>query len=117
MSTILIILNDAPYGSERTYNGLRLAGTLAKAGGNELRLFLMGDAVAAAKAGQKVPPGYYNIEVMLGAVIRGGGKLALCGTCLDARGIAESEIMQGTQRGTMNQLAEWTVAADRVLVF
>jgi uncharacterized protein involved in oxidation of intracellular sulfur len=117
MNTILIILNDAPYGSERTYNGLRLAGTLAKAGGSELRLFLMGDSVTAAKAGQKVPSGYYNVEVMLNAVIRGGAGVALCGTCLDARGITEAEIMQGAQRGTMSQLAEWTTAADRVLVF
>lgn len=117
MSIVLIILNEAPYGSERTYNGLRLAGALAKAGGNELRLFLMGDSVVAAKAGQKVPSGYYNVEVMLGAVIRLGGKVALCGTCLDARGIAEGEIMEGGQRGTMNQLAEWTATADRILVF
>lgn len=117
MSIVLIILNEAPYGSERTYNGLRLAGALAKAGGNELRLFLMGDAVAAAKGGQKVPSGYYSVEVMLGAVIRLGGKVALCGTCLDARGIAEGEIMEGGQRGTMNQLAEWTATADRILVF
>ncbi len=117
MSTILIILNDAPYGSERTYNGLRLAGALAKAGGHDLRLFLLGDSVVAAKSGQKVPSGYYNIEVMLGAVIRGGGAVAICGTCLDARGIAESEITPGARRGTMNQLAEWTGTADRVLVF
>lgn len=117
MSTILFILNDAPYGSERTYNGLRLAGAMAKAGGSDLRLFLMGDSVVAAKAGQKVPSGYYNVEVMLNAVIRGGAGVALCGTCLDARGITEAEIMQGAQRGTMNQLAEWTTSADRVLVF
>ena len=72
MSTILIILNDAPYGSERTCNGLRLAGALAGAGGHDLRLFLLGDSVVAAKAGQKVPSGYYSVEVMLGAVVRGG---------------------------------------------
>ena len=117
MSTILIILNDAPYGSERTCNGLRLAGALAGAGGHDLRLFLLGDSVVAAKAGQKVPSGYYSVEVMLGAVVRGGGKLALCGTCLDARGIGDAEIMQGAQRGTMSQLAEWTGTADRVAVF
>jgi len=116
MGTILIILNDAPYGSERTYNGLRLAGALVKAGGHELRMFLMGDSVVAAKAGQKVPSGYYSVEVMLGAVIRGGGKVALCGTCLDARGIRDAEIMQGAQRGTMSQLAEWNGTAYRVLV-
>jgi uncharacterized protein involved in oxidation of intracellular sulfur len=50
----LIILNDASYGSERTYNGLRFAGSLARKGA-DLQLFLIGDAVGAAKAGQKVP--------------------------------------------------------------
>ena len=30
MSRTLLILNDPPYGTERSYNGLRLAGSLAK---------------------------------------------------------------------------------------
>lgn len=37
----LIILNDAPYGTERAYNGLRLAGSLARQDGLELKVFLM----------------------------------------------------------------------------
>ena len=112
----LIILNDAPYGSERTYNGLRLAGSLARQGA-ELRLFLIGDAVACAKTGQKVPSGYYNTQNMLGAVVRNGGAVGVCGSCIDARGIAESELIEGTRRSTLDELTAWTLEADKVLTF
>lgn len=112
----LMILNDAPYGSERSYNGLRLAGSLARKGA-ELRLFLIGDVVACAKAGQKVPSGYYNAETMLGAVIRPGGVVGVCGSCIEARGIGETELAQGARRSTMDELTAWTLEADKVLVF
>ncbi len=113
----LIILNDGPYGSERSYNGLRLAIALAKTEGQQVRVFLMGDAASCAKSGQKVPQGYYNIGDMVGMVARRGGEIGVCGTCMDARGIAEADLVDGARRGTMVQLAEWTAAADKVLVF
>ena len=113
MTTTLFILNDAPYGSERPYNALRLAGALAARDGQQVRLFLMADAVACAKRGQKVPEGYYNLQLMLGKVLR-KGKVALCGTCMDARGLGDDEIVDGARRTT---LADWTVDADKVLVF
>lgn len=113
----LFILNDAPYGSERTYNALRLAGALAKREGNEVRIFLMGDAVAAAHARQKVPQGFYNIEVMIGNVVRHGGVIGACGTCMDARGLAAEDLVEGAHRGTLEELANWTGEADPVLVF
>jgi uncharacterized protein involved in oxidation of intracellular sulfur len=117
MSTTLLILNEPPYGNERSYNGLRLAIALAKTEGQQVRVFLMGDAVACAKAGQKVPQGYYNVADMLGMVVRRGAEVGVCGTCIDARGITEAELAEGARRGTMAQLAEWTLAADKVLVF
>ena len=61
----LLILNDAPYGGERSYNALRLARALSKEPDQVVRVFLMGDAVACAKSGQKVPQGYYNAGDML----------------------------------------------------
>lgn len=117
VATTLFILNGAPYGTEQSYNGLRLAGAIAKREGEKVQVFLMGDAVACAKKDQKVPQGYYNAEVMLGAVARRDGEVSVCGTCIDARGIKENELTQGAVRGTMERLAEWTCAADRVLVF
>jgi len=113
----LVILNDAPYGSERTYNGLRLAGSLARKGGAGLRLFLIGDAVACAKTGQKVPSGYYSTQSMLAAVIRNGAAVGVCGTCIDARGITESELADGARRSTLDELTDWMLEADKVLVF
>jgi uncharacterized protein involved in oxidation of intracellular sulfur len=116
MTATLFILNEAPYGSERAYNGLRLAGALAARDDQKVRVFLMADAVGCAKAGQRVPEGYYNVQVMLGKVLR-TGEVGLCGTCMDARGMAEAEMVDGAKRSTLAQLAEWTVEADKVLVF
>ncbi len=113
----LLILNDAPYGSERTYNGLRLAGSLARQPDTEVKVFLIGDAVSAAKAGQKVPAGYYNAATMLGAVHRHGGAIGVCGSCIDARGIAETELVEGACRSSMDELTAWTLEADKLLVF
>ena len=117
MSKTLIILNDPPYGTERSYNALRLAGALTKAGGEEVRMFLMGDAASCAKSGQKVPEGFYNIQLMLNRVVRGGGKVGVCGTCMDARGLSEAELIEGTQKSTLAELTAWTQWADKALVF
>ncbi len=113
----LLILNDAPYGSERTYNGLRLAGSLSKESGNEIRIFLIGDGASAAHKGQKVPQGFYNIEVMIGNVVRHGGEIGVCGTCMEARGMTDDELTSGAHHGTLAELTEWTAWADKVLVF
>jgi uncharacterized protein involved in oxidation of intracellular sulfur len=116
MSKLLFIVNDAPYGSERAYNALRLAGALTSRENVAVRVFLMADAVGCAKNLQKVPEGYYNIQLMLAKVIRKGG-VALCGTCMDARGLHDTELIEGARRSTLNELADWTLEADKVLVF
>jgi uncharacterized protein involved in oxidation of intracellular sulfur len=116
MAKNLFILNDPPYGTERSYNAARLARTLLNAN-EEVRVFLMGDAAACAAAGQKVPAGYYNLGDMLGGLIRRKGEISVCGTCMDARGMAEERLIDGARRGTMDILTEWTVWADKVLVF
>lgn len=113
----LFILNDAPYGSERTYNALRLAGAISKQEGNVVKVFLIGDAASSAHRNQKVPQGFYSIEVMLGNVARHGGEVGICGTCMDARGMGDSDITEGTHRSTLVELADWTAWADKVLVF
>lgn len=81
-----------------------------------MRVFLMGDAAASVKAGQKVPQGYYNLADMLGTVARRVSDVAVCGTCMDARGLAAGELAAGAARGTLGQLSEWTAWADKVLV-
>jgi len=113
----LLILNDPPYGSERSYNAVRLARSLLQHETGEVRVFLMGDAAPCAAGGQKVPSGYYNLGDMLGTVIRKGGAVGVCGTCMDARGLTEDRLIAGSHRGSMAELAQWAVWADKVLVF
>ena len=114
----LMILNDAPYGTERTYNGLRLAmNLLSKVEGTQVTVFLMGDAVGSAKAGQLTPNGYYNVERMLKGILGRNGEVLLCGTCMDARGITGTEIVEGSRRSTLDELTEKTASAEKVLIF
>ena len=116
--TALLIINDAPYGSERTFDALRL--TMASRMGQDdaaIRIFLMADAVGCAVAGQTALQSYYNLERMVRSVLSKGGLVSFCGTCADARGLAQVAFAEGVARGSMDQLALWTVDADRVLTF
>ncbi len=117
MAKTLFILNDAPYGTERSYNALRVAGSLAKREGESVKIFLIGDAASGAKAHQKVPAGYYNIEVMLRTAVKHGAEVGVCGTCMDARGISDDELAEGTRRSTLDELTTWTQESDKTLVF
>lgn len=114
----LFVLNDPPYGTERCYNALRLAHALLKNDPDaDVTVFLMADSVIAARKGQKTPDGYYNVERMLKRVVVGKGSVLLCGTCMDARGMMEEDVMDGAQRSTMDELATATLAADKLLAF
>jgi len=111
----LIIMNDSPYGTERLYNSLRIAHALLKRD-DDVTVFLMGDAVAGARTGQKTPDGFYNIERMIKR-IAAKGEVLLCGACMNARGLNDDEIVQGAERSTMDALTEVIEEADKVLVF
>jgi uncharacterized protein involved in oxidation of intracellular sulfur len=115
--TILIIINGAAYGQDATYNAVRLAASMAKRDGVTVQVFLMGDGVTVAMAGQKTPDGYYTLDRMLSVVARHGGQIACCGTCMDARGISEPMLIEPATKSTMEELTNWTLAADKVLVF
>jgi uncharacterized protein involved in oxidation of intracellular sulfur len=112
-----MIINGSAYGLDSTYNAIRLAGSMAKRESVELAVFLMGDGVTAAIAGQKSPDGYYKLDRMLGGVTRQGGEILCCGTCIDARGISESMLIDGARRSSMEELTDVTLAAEKVLVF
>lgn len=140
---ILLLINDAPYGTEKAYNAMRLAMTLQKDHPTvQVNIFLMADAVSCAVPSQNTPQGYYNIERMLKSVLGKGGKVKACGTCADARGIrnvqlarqpdrslagqtrstepfgrAEGGLAEGAEISNMSELAQWTVEADKVFTF
>ena len=114
----LFIINDAPYGTEKAYNALRLAMALQKEHPQtEVLIFLMADAVTCALSQQKTPQGYYNVERMIKAVINKGGQIKICGSCCEARGLSQLALIDGTEISTMSQLAQWVVETDKVLTF
>ncbi len=119
MQKILIIINDAPYGTEKAYNALRMAMTLQKEHPDNVavKIFLLADAVFCGLPNQTTPNGYYNIERMLKSVIQNGGEVKSCGGCSEARGIAKIAVIDGVQLSNMKEFAQWTVECDKVLTF
>ncbi len=118
MQKILILINDAPYGTEKAYNALRLANQLGKEHENvAVRIFLMADAASCAVAGQSTPNGYYNIERMLKFSINKGAKVKICGSCAEARGLKNVPLVEGAEISTMAAFTEWVVDSDKVLTF
>jgi uncharacterized protein involved in oxidation of intracellular sulfur len=117
VKSILLVVNGPAYGSDETYNAVRLAVALAKRDDTDVRVFLMGDAVTCAVSGQRTPDGYYALDRMLASFHRKGGSIACCGTCLDARGLTADRLIAEAARSTMDELAGWTVEADQVLAF
>jgi len=118
LETLTIIVNGAPYGDERIWNALRLALTsISDVIGMNVNVFLLGDAVNAAKKGQKTPEGYYNLEKMLIDFIAKGGNVRSCGTCLKARGLSREDLVEGVEVGTMMGLADWVKESQKVLSF
>ena len=113
---IVVIANGAPYGSESLFNALRLAIALNEQGGASLKLFLMSDAVTAGLRGQKPGEGY-NIQQMLEILTAQNVPVKLCKTCTDGRGITTLPLIDGVAVGTLVELAQWTLAADKVLTF
>lgn len=113
----LLILNDSAYGTERSWNGLRLASSLAKRDDSEVKVFLIGDAAGCAVSGQKVPDGYYHLDRMIESAARHGTEVGCCGTCMDARGIDDDRLTKGAHRSTLDELTDWTLWADKVVTF
>jgi uncharacterized protein involved in oxidation of intracellular sulfur len=114
---MLVILQGPAYGDERAYNGLRLAGNLAKREGVEVKVFCFGDAVGCAVAGQQLPNGYYHLGRMITAAARNGVEVGLCGTCMDARGITDAMVVPEAHRSNLDEVTDWTLWADRTVTF
>ncbi|MGE0089026.1 MAG: DsrE/DsrF/TusD sulfur relay family protein [Bacteroidales bacterium] len=114
----LIIINDAPYGTEKAFNGLRLANQILKdSETTEVVVFLMADAVTCALPNQKTPDGYYNIERMLKLFVQKKGAIKICTSCAEARGIHNLQLIEGAQLSTMKELTQLTLESDKVITF
>ena len=115
MQTITLILNDAPYGYERSYNGLRTALALQKENA-KINVFLIADSVYCGLKDQITPEGFYNIGRMIRGVTT-RGKIGSCGACMDARGLSNLQLIDGVNRSSMAELANWILTSDKVVTF
>lgn len=116
MDTVTMIVQEPPYGTEKGWNALRLAQSLL-AIETHVNVFLLGDAVGIAKAGQEVPMGYYNLGKMLEQLINKGAEIRACATCCKARGLKEEDLVKGAVIGGMSDLAHWTKESRQVITF
>ena len=118
MQKILIIVPAPPYGSERCLSALRLATALAGSDANrpELRMFLMSDAVVVGLPNQVDGSGN-GLQAMVEHLVSEGVTIKLCRTCALARGLADLPLISGLSIGTLPELAEWTLAADKLITF
>ena len=114
---ITIIVNEPPYGNERTYNGLRLATALLKDKNVTVNVFLMADSVLCGLKDQNTPDGYYNLGRMLRILSKRKVRICACGGCMNARGVTPEKLLDGIEKSTMAQLAEWTIQSDKVINF
>ncbi|MCL1095616.1 DsrE/DsrF/TusD sulfur relay family protein [Shewanella kaireitica] len=118
MQHILIIVNDAPYGSERLFNALRLAIQLNEQENPpaKVSLFLLSDAITAVIPKQNPGEGY-NIQQMLEIIIAQGSQVKFCASCMHSRGLAELKVIEGCDVATMDDLAQWVIIADKTVTF
>ena len=114
---VLIVINDAPYSTERPFNALRLAAALAEDPDTAVNLFLIGDGAWCAVPRPKPEEAAYDMEWMLRRYLAGGRRAAVCRTCMEARGIADGQLIEGACRSTLAELAQFTRAADKVFTF
>jgi len=118
MST-LIIFNRQPYdGNDIAWNALRLAKTL-KDKGEDVKIFLMNDSVDLARDTTEKPEFYeFDLVKILKELYNNGIELKVCGTCQARCGLNKNQpYFNDKIKGTMDDLASWTIECNKVLTF
>ena len=135
MKSLLILLNDLPYKTDKAYNALRAAG-VAQKNGTKVVIFLMGDSVYVARKNQQPPPDFPNLENMVVDLIQDGIDFKLCTTCVNARGFEPKEgeisscfvgakkggmipadLIEGTEMSTMPEFVTLVSESEKVISF
>jgi uncharacterized protein involved in oxidation of intracellular sulfur len=112
----LYVFSDSPHGSDRGHRGLTLARAVTKRH-HHVRIYLHSDSVLYAKAGANVWIGHERAEDVMRTLVRYGARVGVCVTSMDALGMDDGQLVEGAQRSDIHELADWTIAADKVLVF
>jgi tRNA 2-thiouridine synthesizing protein D len=122
MASITVVVGDPPYGKERVYTALRFS-LVALHQGHQVNMFVLEDAVFAAKRGQSPPEmpvgdaGMPNCEQLLAASIQEGLKVKACRVCSANRGLTSEELIEGVEMASMIDMVDWVVSSDRTVTF
>ena len=116
MANFTIVIYEAPYAKERALTALRFAWT-ADIEGHKLKIWLFENGVYLAKKGQKPAQGLTNYGQMLEDLIKGGTEVKACVVCCEARGLTQTDLIEGVKIATVHEIVEWTANSDRVITF
>ena len=114
--SVLLVVNTPPYGSEGPYNALRLADALALRD-EHVEVFLMGDAVQAARAGQDPRGAHASLQQMLVELLERAVDVTCCGTCCSTRGLTEEGLIPSVRVATIHDLAAAISRSAKVISF
>ncbi len=116
MATLTVIIFEAPYAKERALSALRFAWT-ADLEGHNIRIWLFENGVYLAKKGQKPAQGLTNYGQMLQDMIASGVEVKACVVCAEARGLTQTDFLDGVKIATVHELVDWTITSDKVITF
>ncbi len=117
MSTVTIVIQNAPYQSDnKAWHALRFAGA-ALTEDMTVQVHLLDDGVEVGRKNQSIPEGTVNLQELLSELIECGLDVRACGMALDDCAIDESTLLDGIERGSMKALANWVKNSDQVIVF
>ena len=102
----LILSSNDP---ETAFNALRLA-NFSKGQGDEIAVFLLGKGVEL----DQIKSEEFEVRGQAETLLKAGGRIAACGTCLRLRGVEGSEVCP---LSTMKDLYELLRESDRVISF
>ena len=115
-ASVLVVLSDAPFDGDATWNALRLAATLLDQGA-EVRVFVMNDAIDLVRQGAMPEGAEFDLQAMLRALLPRGARLKICTTCVNRCGIGQGDVIPEAIMATMGDLAAWVVDSDSAVVF
>ncbi len=114
--SVLIILSQAPFDGDTTWNALRLASTLLDRK-SPVRIFVMNDAIDVVRRGSTPEGAEFDLQAMLRGLLPRGGRIKICTTCINRCGIGHGDVIPEAIMATMADLAAWITGSDRVVVF
>lgn len=116
MSTVTIVIQDAPYQeNNKAWHALRFAGAALTEDLN-VRENLLDEGVKIGIRGHDVPDGKVNLEELISELTEYGLEVRACGMTIDVYGVTE-ELIDGIEKGSIKALTNWVNSRDHVMTF